>query len=133
MNTKIEWRGRLVTHTYPARHVEAQSVTSYSDFPDGVERARIPYGDPKDRYPGGITYATREERIAARIKFRQSRKLALPDDLNDLIEPDEVMRTDHRCSDCDVDVGEFHLPGCCCEVCPRCGGQAIGCDCGSTV
>jgi hypothetical protein len=41
----------------------------------------------------------------------------------------EEIRTDHRCADCDVEVGEFHLPGCDVEVCPACAGQAIGCGC----
>jgi hypothetical protein len=28
-----------------------------------------------------------------------------------------------------VQPGEFHLPSCDLEQCPRCHGQAIGCDC----
>ena len=34
-----------------------------------------------------------------------------------------------RCHDCNAEPGELHHPGCDMEVCPRCGGQAIGCDC----
>lgn len=34
-----------------------------------------------------------------------------------------------HCSDCGVDVGEFHLPGCGGEVCPKCTEQAISCGC----
>lgn len=33
------------------------------------------------------------------------------------------------CHDCRVPPGAFHHPGCDDERCPRCGGQAIGCNC----
>ena len=34
-----------------------------------------------------------------------------------------------RCSDCNVIPGQYHHPGCDCEVCPRCNGQLISCGC----
>ena len=34
-----------------------------------------------------------------------------------------------RCSDCGVALGCMHHPGCGIERCPRCGGQAIMCEC----
>ena len=35
----------------------------------------------------------------------------------------------YPCHDCAVIVGQYHVPDCDVESCPRCGGQFITCDC----
>jgi len=130
----VMFRGRLVADHYPNTHAHAQTVGTYDDFADGVPRDRIKYGDPKDRYPGGITYATYEERLVARIALATKLYGRATDEVVERIKSrlaTEEIRTDHRCADCDVEVGEFHLPGCDIERCPCCEAQAISCGCKS--
>lgn len=40
---------------------------------------------------------------------------------------------DDACVDCGVQRGEFHLPKCDQEMCPRCGTQLLSCDCEAQV
>lgn len=41
-----------------------------------------------------------------------------------------VRHKNERCAECLVKLGEYHVPGCDWERCPKCFGQAIGCGCG---
>lgn len=38
-------------------------------------------------------------------------------------------KTMTKCHDCGAEEGQLHIPGCDMERCPKCGGQAISCDC----
>jgi hypothetical protein len=44
-------------------------------------------------------------------------------------ESDDWGADKQRCGDCNVVKGGYHHPGCDVERCPKCGNQAIGCDC----
>jgi hypothetical protein len=44
-------------------------------------------------------------------------------------EQDDWGADEHSCHDCRAVAGQFHAIGCDVEECPRCGGQAIMCDC----
>ena len=41
----------------------------------------------------------------------------------------ENMSENQRCHDCNVKVGGYHHPGCDMEICPKCDGQLLSCDC----
>lgn len=43
------------------------------------------------------------------------------------------IRADRPCGDCNARVGQYHVPGCDWELCPRCYGQNISCGCNDEV
>jgi hypothetical protein len=42
---------------------------------------------------------------------------------------DNIRHSRETCGDCMVKLGDFHVPGCDWEQCPKCLGQSIGCGC----
>ena len=44
-------------------------------------------------------------------------------------EPDDWGADEGPCHDCGITNGQYHTPGCDVERCPKCGNQAITCDC----
>jgi hypothetical protein len=41
----------------------------------------------------------------------------------------EVANPRAQCRDCAVEIEQLHVVGCCVELCPACGGQALSCSC----
>ena len=84
------------------RFVFYRDVEMIEDWPEKIRQAQLE-----------TTYLIRG-REYPRIRFGHERP-PMPDKLT--------------CHDCAVVPGEFHVPGCDVERCPRCRGQACACDC----
>ena len=49
--------------------------------------------------------------------------------IGDKVYPRIPNDSDTICHDCAAIQGEYHVPGCDVEQCPKCGGQSISCGC----
>jgi hypothetical protein len=74
-----------------------------------------PSWPPKIEEAQSIPKATINGKAYSRIKYGD--------------EQDDWGADSQPCHDCAVIKGQYHVPSCDVEECPRCGGQAIGCDC----
>jgi hypothetical protein len=76
-------------------------------------------------WPEQVREAQAETTIALREEyFQRIRYGSEPEDWGAKVQP---------CGDCCVINGEFHVPGCDIERCPRCSGQLISCGCWDVV
>lgn len=79
----------------------------------------------REMAPGGGCTVKREVlvggEVADRVPFGSERRFG-----------DDPLPAADRCPDCNVAPGRMHHPGCDWEECPRCGGQALGCECYET-
>jgi len=91
-------------------------MSSVIEYPDGTSLAAIPYSEePK---------MDRDTWTATWLKYRPSETL---DNANAAY--DQYAASPLICGDCKCKVGEYHIPGCDEERCPKCNGQLISCGC----
>lgn len=102
------------------------TFTRYSDFVDGVERDRIRYGSE--------SHASLKRQYDAEgpgcgpgvMRWMLGPGAERDPTWNEVL---EYLRPSGPCPDCRTPVAGFHHPGCDKEECPRCGGQALSCEC----
>lgn len=63
------------------------------------------------------------------ITCKENKIVNFPDGKKMAPVPYTSIDTTIRCHDCNVAAGGFHHIGCDMEICPRCGGQFLGCSC----
>lgn len=102
------------------------TLATYDDFVDGEARGRVRYGDETYRAMQ-LQHGVEGQPAAMRWLLPEGERDHDPTWAEVLA---GLRRTaPENCPDCNAPKGGYHHPGCDDEECPRCGLQAIGCEC----
>jgi hypothetical protein len=127
-STKPEWRKLLASRgAYRWRDWRRVVVIATDESPEAdVKEDQFPptdYPEPPLCDPWEQRIAEAQRQRTYKIAGRRMQRIPFGQD-------DYGKATDRpRCRDCNAVRGELHVPLCCCEQCPGCGGQALECEC----